>query len=140
MNIKILLFASSVLFIFTACSPKDVEVYQQEDVLLNCNQLTTKIADLIDTNHEINDVTGIEAKSAVIWIFSTPLGIYNQIDAYDAREHIDKRFYNLINLKKQHNCNISYRELAFAKYKGRASETLQDYYIQLKQYSNSGEY
>ncbi len=109
---------------FTACVPKDVEVYQQGDQLLSCNQITTKIADLIDINYEVNENTGLEIKSIAAWYIFTPLGAYNQFSAFDARNNIDKRFNYLINLKQQYGCELTHREIAFKKYKGRVSEDI----------------
>lgn len=120
---KIALLITITLF-FTACIPKGVEVYQQGDQLLNCNQLTTEIADLIDNNYDINENTGISLNSVAKWYIFTPLGVYNQFRASGARDTIDERLNYLINLKKENNCTFTYREIAFNMYKGRVSEDL----------------
>ncbi|MEA3553398.1 MAG: hypothetical protein U9R39_03220 [Campylobacterota bacterium] len=120
-----IIFLSIIIIFFSACVPKDVEVYEQNDQLLNCNQLTTEIADLIDANTDINDTTGLSAESIAKWYIYVPLGGYNQYRASTARDSIDERLKYLISLKKQQNCTFSHREIAFNKYKGRASEDIE---------------
>lgn len=132
-NIKTTILLSGMITLFSACVPKDVEVYEQGDQLLNCKQLTTKIADLIDTNYKINENTGMEAKSIAAWYIFIPLGGYNQFSASMARDKVDERFAYLTNLKKKNGCKFTHREIAFSKYKGRVSENLIELEKQQKQ-------
>jgi len=115
------------IFIFTACIPKDVEVYQQEDELLNCIKLTGKLAELMNTNNEINDHTGMENSSLVLWYFSPPVGVINQVRASEGRDKIDERFDYLVKLKYRQGCKFTDKEIAFSKLqgKGRFSEDLE---------------
>jgi len=116
---KNILLSSITLLTFTACSYKQVEVYQKEDQLLNCNKLTTKIADLKDLNSHINKNTGIEEKSLITWIFWPPLGGYNQINASKSRSKIDQRLNYLLELKDRNNCEPTNQEIQFSIDKGR---------------------
>lgn len=119
----ILVFLTA-LFLSGCYSHKKVEIYQKQDELLNCAKLTTKIADLIDINDDINRHTGMEVDSLKIWFFSTTLGLYNQYNAYEARDKLDKRLEYLLFLKKENQCGLTYREKAFIENKGRVSDTL----------------
>ena len=104
---------------FTACTPKDVTVYQQEDELLNCRKLTGKLAELMNTNNEINQNTGLEKSSLALWYLFLPAGVVNQVDASVGRDKIDDRFNYLIKLKSRHNCQFTDKEIAFSKLKGK---------------------
>jgi len=112
-----LIFLSILLF--TACTPKDVTVYQQEDELLNCRKLTGKIAELMNTNSEINENTGLAKSSLGLWIFHPIVGALNQIDASEGRGKIDNRFNYLLKLKERQGCEFTDKERAFAKLKGK---------------------
>lgn len=109
-------------------SHKKVEVYQKEDELLNCPKLTTKIADLIDINDDINRHTGLEVDSLKVWFFSTTLGIYNQYSAFEARNKLDERLKYLLYLKEQNNCSLTHREKVYKRYKGRTSDYIKSVY------------
>lgn len=115
------------VFILTACIPKDVTVYQQEDELLNCIKLTGKIAELMNTNNEINEHTGLEDTSLALWYISPMGGVINQVKASVARDKIDKRFEYLIELKNRQGCGFTDKEIAFSRLqgKGRFSEDLE---------------
>ena len=117
--------------IFTACTPKDVTVYQQEDELLNCRKLTGKIAELMYTNSEINANTGLEKTSLALWYFYPIAGVVNQIDASVGRDKIDDRFIYLLKLKKRQGCSFTDKEIEFSKLKGkgRFSETVEQWSI-----------
>lgn len=112
-----LIFFSTLLF--TACTPKDVTVYQQEDELLNCQKLTGKIAELMNINSEINQNTGLEKSSLALWYLLPPAGVVNQIDASVGRDKIDNRFNYLLELKERQGCEFTDKERAFAKIKGK---------------------
>jgi hypothetical protein len=109
---------------FTACTPKDVTVYQQEDQLLNCKKLTAKLAELMHINSEVNENTGLEKSSLSLWVVHPVAGALNQIDASTARDKIDERFLYLLELKQRQNCRYTDKEIAFSKLqgKGRFSE------------------
>lgn len=107
------------ILLFTACTPKDVTVYQQEDELLNCKKLTGKIAKLMYTNQQINENTGLEKSSLAMWYLFPPAGVVNQIDASVGRDKIDDRFNYLLELKERQNCEFTDKERAFAKLKGK---------------------
>lgn len=107
------------ILLFTACTPKDVTVYQQEDELLNCKKLTGKIAELMYTNQQINENTGLEKSSLAMWYLFPPAGVVNQIDASVGRDKIDDRFNYLLELKERQNCEFTDKERAFAKLKGK---------------------
>jgi len=122
MNCNIIKNSGLVLLttlLLTACTSKDVIVYQQEDELLNCNKLTGKIAELINTNHEVNQNTGLEKPSLAIWYLLPAAGIINQVDASKSRDKIDERFNYLIKLKQRQNCAFTDKEIAFSKLKGK---------------------
>jgi len=127
-----LLFLSAL--IFTACTPKDVTVYQQEDELLNCRKLTGKIAELMNINNEINQNTGLEKSSLALWYVLPIAGVVNQIDASVGRDKIDNRFNYLLELKDRQNCEFTDKEIAFAKLKGkgRFSEDVEQWSIDYK--------
>lgn len=110
------LIASTFL---SGCSYKDVEVYQKNDHLLNCQKLSTQIANIIDENDNINENTGLENKSVITWVFWPPLGVYNESKAAIARNKIDERFEHLIRLKYKNNCKISMKEKIYMTNKGR---------------------
>ena len=120
--------------LFSACTPKDVTVYQQEDELLNCRKLTAKIAELMYTNSEINANTGLEKPSLALWYLFPPAGVVNQVDASVGRDKIDNRFLYLLQLKERQGCEFTDKERAFAqlKGKGRFSETLEQWSIDAK--------
>jgi len=77
---------------FNGCITRNVEVYQQGDQLLSCNQLSSKTADLIDMKYILDDETEL---------------------------NIHERFNYLLNLKKRFNCTISHREIAFTQRKNK---------------------
>jgi len=104
---------------FVACIPKDVTVYQQEDELLNCKKLTGKIAELMHTNSQINEHTGLEDTSVALWYVSPVAGIINQMKASKGRDKIDDRFLYLLKLKKRQGCEFTDKEIAFSKLKGK---------------------
>jgi len=126
-TIKKTLLVSLPLFLFTACIPKDVTVYQQEDELLNCIKLTGKLAELMNTNSEINDNTGFEEPSVALWYLSPLAGIINQIRASEGRDKVDERFEYLVKLKHKQGCGFTDKEIAFSKLqgKGRFSEDIE---------------
>jgi hypothetical protein len=128
----ILIIFSALLLI--ACTPKDVTVYQQEDELLNCRKLTGKIAELINTNSEINQNTGLEKTSLALWYINPIAGVVNQVNASEGRNKIDDRFSYLIKLKKRQNCDFTDKEQEFAelKGKGRFSEKVEQWSIDAK--------
>ena len=130
-----LIFLSALLFI--ACTPKDVTVYQQEDELLNCRKLTGKIAELMNTNSEINQNTGLEKTSLALWYIFLPAGVVNQIDASVGRDKIDNRFTYLIKLKYRQNCEFTDKEIEFSKLqgKGRFSEKMEQWSIDAENYN-----
>jgi hypothetical protein len=117
---------------FTACTPKDVTVYQQEDQLLNCKKLTAKLAELMHTNSEVNENTGLEKSSLSLWLIHPVAGALNQIDASSARDKIDERFLYLLKLKQRQNCSFTDKEIAFSKLqgKGRFSEDFEKWMIE----------
>ena len=133
---NILIFLS--IFIFAACVPKDVEVYQQEDELLNCIKLTGKLAELMNTNNEINEHTGIEDTSLILWYFSPLGGVLNQVKASEGRDKIDDRFAYLVKLKHRQGCGFTDKEIAFSKLqgKGRFSEDLEKWNGDLEKLRN----
>jgi len=106
-------------FFLTACTPKDVTVYQQEDELLNCRKLTGKIAELMHTNSVINENTGLEKTSLALWYLSPVVGVVNQVNASVGRDKIDERFIYLLKLKKRHGCRFTDKEIEFSKIKGK---------------------
>ncbi|MEA3512488.1 MAG: hypothetical protein U9R37_02705 [Campylobacterota bacterium] len=108
-----------IVTLFTACGYKEVEVYQNGDELLNCNKITTKIADLIDINKDINDRTGFDETSLAAWVFWPPYGLYNEIKGVNAKNRLDERFEYLIVLKNKNGCNLTNKEKMFLRYKGR---------------------
>lgn len=130
-----LLFLSALFF--TACTPKDVVVYQQEDELLNCRKLTGKIAELMNTNEEINKKTGLEKPSLILWYFFPAGGVINQVDASVGRDKIDNRFNYLIKLKVRQNCDFTDKEIEFSKLngKGRFSERVEQWSIEAEKYN-----
>ena len=130
-KIKNSLFLLFCAFIFTSCASKDVIVYQQEDELLNCKKLTGKLAELMNTNHEVNQNTGLEKPSLALWYLLPPAGVINQIDASTSRDKIDARFNYLIELKQRQNCEFTDKEIAFSKLKGkgRFSESYEQWSI-----------
>ena len=130
---KTSLFFMSAL-IFTACTPKDVIVYQQEDELLNCRKLTGKIAELMNTNYEINQNTGLEKPSLALWYIAPVAGALNQINASVGRDKVDERFIYLLELKERHGCEFTDKERKFAQLqgKGRVSEDLEKWSIDAK--------
>ena len=122
------------MLIFTACTPKDVTVYQQEDELLNCRKLTGKIAELMNTNAVMNQNTGLEDTSMVLWYFSPLGGVINQIKASKGRDKIDSRFDYLLKLKERQDCEFTDKEIEFSKLqgKGRFSEDLEKWDLDYK--------
>ncbi|MDC0932750.1 hypothetical protein OAR97_02775 [Arcobacteraceae bacterium] len=120
--------------LLSACTPKDVIVYQQEDELLNCRKLTGKIAELMNINNEVNLNTGLEKPSLALWYFLPLGGVINQINASESRNKIDDRFSYLINLKARQNCEFTDKEREFAKLngKGRFSERLEQWSIDIE--------
>ena len=108
-----------VTLFFTACTPKDVTVYQQEDELLNCLKLTGKLAELMNTNSQINQNTGLEKSSLALWAINPIVGVVNQVDASTGRDKIDDRFNYLVKLKLRQNCQFTDKEIAFSKLKGK---------------------
>lgn len=127
-----LIFLSMILF--SACTPKDVTVYQQEDELLNCRKLTGKLAELMNTNSEINQNTGLAKSSLGLWIFHPIVGVLNQIDASEGRGKIDNRFEYLLKLKERQGCEFTDKEREFAKLKGkgRFSEDIEQWDLDYK--------
>ncbi len=121
-KLKNIIFSTTVISLFSACTHKDVEVFQKGDELLNCQKLTTQIADIMDINSDINSDTGLENKSIASWILWPPLGGYNQINASFERDKIDDRFVVLMKLKQKNGCDITLREKRFIKNKGRLSD------------------
>ena len=121
--IKTLISTVSIVSLFTACTHKELALYQDGDEILNCKKLTTKIADIIDINNDINGVTGLEPKSIAAWVIWPIAGGLNQVNASTARDKLDKRFIYLIKLKQKNNCNITIKERSFIKNKGRVSDT-----------------
>ena len=117
----------SILFLFNACSSKEVELHQRGDELLNCQKLTTKIANIIDINSDINDKTGLETKSIATWVIWPPLGGLNQVNASFQRGDVDDRFIELMNLKIRNNCKLTISEKSFIKDKGRFSDLFNDF-------------
>jgi len=124
-----LLFLTAM--IFTACTPKDVMVYQQEDELLNCRKLTGKLAELMNTNNVINQNTGLEKSSLALWVIHPIVGVVNQVDASVGRDKIDDRFNYLIKLKMRQSCEFTDKERAFSELrgKGRFSEDFEQWAI-----------
>ncbi|MEA2050289.1 MAG: hypothetical protein U9O56_06130 [Campylobacterota bacterium] len=112
----------SISILFVACTHKEVKVHQKGDELLNCSKLTTKIADLIDLNDEINNDTGLENTSLFSWIMFPPIGGYNQVKASMSRDKLDDRFYHLMDLKLKNKCKFTSSEKVFIKDKGRFSD------------------
>jgi len=123
-NIKNSIFILSTAILFNACSYKNIETYQNNDNNLNCNQLTTKIADLIDENSKINETTGLEDKSIFTWIIWPVFGTYNQVKASNSRDSVDNRYERLIKLKYNQGCEITDKERYFMNHKGRFSDKL----------------
>ena len=123
-SFKNIIYTASIVSLFTACTHKEVVLYQDGDELLNCKKLSTQIANIIDINSDINSDTGLENKSIATWILWPPLGGLNQINASIARDKLDNRFKYLIKLKQQNNCNITNKEKYFIKNKGRFSDIL----------------
>lgn len=125
------------MILFSACTPKDVTVYQQEDELLNCRKLTGKIAELININNEVNLNTGLEKPSVALWYFVPLGGVLNQINASENRDRIDERFDYLLKLKERQGCEFTDKERAFAKLKGkgRFSEKLKQWSIDVENYN-----
>jgi len=122
MSLNIIKNTGLIIFsalLFTACTPKDVTVYQQEDELLNCRKLTGKIAELMNTNNEINKNTGLEKSSLALWYLFPPAGVINQVDASVGRGKVDNRFNYLLELKERQGCEFTDKERAFAKLKGK---------------------
>jgi hypothetical protein len=144
MNLNIIKNTGFILLsalVFVACTPKDVTVYQQEDELLNCRKLTGKIAELIHTNGEINQNTGLEKTSIVLWVIHPIAGAVNQINASKGRDNIDSRFQYLLELKEKQNCVFTDKERAFAKLqgKGRFSENMEQLSINAEKYNKEME-
>ncbi|MEA3316054.1 MAG: hypothetical protein U9Q30_09380 [Campylobacterota bacterium] len=123
-NIKNSIFIISTAILFNACSYKNIETYQNNDNNLNCNQITTKIADLIDENSKINETTGLEDKSIFTWIIWPVFGTYNQFKASNSRDSVDSRYERLINLKYNQGCELTDKERYFMNNKGRLSDKL----------------
>ena len=119
------------MFLFASCTPKKVLVYQQEDELLNCQKLTGKIAELMNTNHEINENTGMEIPSLALWYIHPVAGVFNQIQASQGRDNVDDRFNYLLQLKERQGCSYTDKEIFFSqlKGKGRFSEDLEQWAI-----------
>ncbi len=117
--LKQIIFLSLISFVLTSCTHKNVEVYQKEDELLNCAKLTTKVADLMDVNDNINKKTGFETNNIISWIFWPPIVIFNQANAFISRDKIDARFNYLMDLKRVNNCTTTHRETMFIYEKGR---------------------
>ena len=124
--IKKSIFILSTSFIFVGCSYKNIETYQKNDENLNCYQLTTKIADLIEDNYKINETTGLEEKSLITWIIWPVFGTYNQYKASEARDGVDKRLDRLIKLKSSQGCQLEDRERYFINNKGRFSDSFRN--------------
>ena len=120
-QIKVLLLLW-LIFLINGCSYKQADTYKNNDELLTCKKLSTQIADIIDENRYVNENTGIEDTSLVMWIAYIPVGIYNQVRAYGSRDSLDERYERLIQLKRQNGCNITYREKMYAQDKGRFSD------------------
>ena len=135
-TIKKIGFVLLSVIVFTSCTPKDVVVYQQEDELLNCRKLTGKIAELMNTNSEINQNTGLEKPSLALWYLFPPAGVVNQIDASVGRDKIDNRFQYLLELKERQGCEFTDKERAFAQLqgKGRFSERYEQWSIDAENY------
>ena len=114
----------SISLLFTACTFKDVKVQKQTDGLLNCQKLTTQIADLMDINDDINEETGLEKSSLTIWIMWPPVGLYNQYNAFNARGKIDDRLEHLLRLKLKNRCRTTIAERYYLNTKGRFSDIL----------------
>jgi len=91
-HIKISILSLITATMLSGCVTTNMEIYQQGDQLLSCNQLSTKTADLIDIKYVLNKKT---------------------------RLNINERFNYLLNLKKKFNCNISHREIAFTQRKDK---------------------
>ncbi len=89
-NIKEIFLFIFIISLFNGCMNKKIEVYQQGDQLLSCNQLSVKTADLIDIKYIFEEET---------------------------KHNIKERFNYLLNLKKKYNCSISHREIAFTQIK-----------------------
>ena len=119
------------IFILTACIPKDVEVYQQEDELLNCIKLTGKLAELMNTNNEINENTGLEDRSLFLWYLSPLGGVINQVQASEGRDKVDERFDYLVKLKHRQGCGFTDKEIAFSKLQGKGR-----FYEDLEKWNN----
>lgn len=122
MSLKIIKNSGLLLFsilLLTACTPKDVTIYQQEDELLNCKKLTGKIAELMNTNNEINKNTGLEKSSLALWSLFPPVGVVNQIYASEGRTKIDRRFEYLLILKERQSCKFTDKEREFIKINGK---------------------
>ena len=125
MKINLHLFTFILFSLFTTgCFYKNIEVYQDNDELLNCPKLTTKISDIIDINDEINSKTGLETTSLITWIIWPPAGGANQFNASSARSKLDNRFVRLMNLKLDNNCKITNKEIKFINNKGRFTDIL----------------
>ena len=122
--IKLSIISFSLGIAFNGCSYKEVEVRKQTDELLNCQKLTTQIADLMDINKDINSKTGVETSALTSWILWPPIGAYNQYKAYNSRDKIDKRLKYLLMLKYQHKCRITNSERYYMKHKGRWSDIM----------------
>lgn len=123
-NIKNFIFIISTIFLLNGCSYKNIETYQNNDDNLNCSQLSTKIADLIDDNNKINETTGLEEKSIFTWIIWPVFGTYNQYKASNSRDSVDSRYNRLINLKYNQGCELTDKERYFMQHKGRFSDNL----------------
>jgi len=138
-NLSLILLSG---ILFTACTPKDVTVYQQEDQLLNCKKLTAKLAELMNTNSEINQNTGLEKPSIALWAINPVVGVINQVDASTGRDKVDERFLYLLKLKQRQKCTFTDKEMAFSKLKGkgRFSEDFEqwsiDYQKQAKEWGH----
>ncbi len=117
-------FIVSLSFLINGCTFKEVEVIKHTDKLLSCEKLSTQIADLMDINNDINEETGLKKLSLTAWIIWPPIGVYNQYNAYMARDKIDDRLDHLIELKYKYRCNITPKERYYMRYKGRLSDML----------------
>jgi hypothetical protein len=121
-NIRYTIVSILIGIFLNGCSFKEVDVQKHTDELLNCEKLTTQIADLMDINKEINNGTGLTKSSLATWIFWPPAGVYNQYSAYVSRDKLDDRLEHLLRLKYQNNCYITYKERYYIKHKDRLSD------------------
>jgi len=91
LSFKSVVLAFCFIVFFTACNSK-LETYQDQDPILNCAKLTTKISETMESSNDSLFIKKIFLED-------------NQVN--------NDRFIRLINLKLSNGCNLNDKELNF---------------------------